>query len=108
MIIRSDVCNFANDNTLCSCGKKLENIFVNLKIDLKNVLYWFQVNSLKANLDKFQFMILGDKNSNTFVLNIHDNEIKNLCEVELLDITIDSQKNILIIFAEKHLINSML
>ena len=36
-------------------------------------------------------MILGDKNNNTFVLNIHDNEIKNSSEVELLGITIDSQ-----------------
>ena len=62
-----------------------------LKIDLKNVLYWFQVNSLKANPGKFQFMILGDKKNNTFVLNIHDNEIKNSSEVELLGITIDNQ-----------------
>ena len=61
MIIRSDICNFANDSTLCSCGKKSENIFVNLKIDLKNFLYWFEVNLLKANPGKFQFMILGDK-----------------------------------------------
>ena len=61
MIIRSDVWNFADDNSLNSCDKKLGNIFVNLKIDLKDVLYWFQVNSLKANPDKFQLMILGDK-----------------------------------------------
>ena len=77
MVIRSEVCNFADDNTLYSCDKKLENIFVHLKIDLKNVLYWFQVNSLKANPGKFQFMILGDKKNNTFVLIIHDKEIKN-------------------------------
>ena len=62
-----------------------------LKIDLKNVLYWFQVNSLKANPGKFQFLILGDKKNNSFVLNILDKEIKNSSEVELLDITIDSQ-----------------
>ena len=55
------------------------------------MLYWFRVNSLKANPGKFQFMILGDKKNNTFVLNIHDNEIKNPSEVELLGITIDSQ-----------------
>ena len=91
MIIRSDVCNFTDDNTLYRGDKKLENIFVDLKIDLKNVLYWFQVNSLKTNPGKFQFMILGDKKNNTFVLNIHDNEIKNSSEVELLGITIDSQ-----------------
>ena len=36
-------------------------------------------------------MILGDKKNNTFVLNIHDKEIKNSSEVELLGITIDSQ-----------------
>ena len=55
------------------------------------MLHWFQVNSLKSNPGKFQFMILGDKKNNTFVLNIHDNEIKNSSEVELLGITIDSQ-----------------
>ena len=91
MIIRSDVWNCTDDNTLYRCHEKLENIFVDLKIDLKNVLYWFQVNSLKTNPGKFQFMILGDKKDNTFVLNIHDNEIKNSSEVELLGITIDSQ-----------------
>ena len=62
-----------------------------LKIDLKNVLYWFQVNSLKANPVKFQFIILGDKNNNTFVLNILEKEIKTSSEAELLDITIDNQ-----------------
>ena len=82
---------FADNNTLYSCDKELENIFVNLKIDLRNVLYWFQVNSLKANSGKFEFMILGDKKNNTFVLTIHDKEIKNPSGVELLGITIDSQ-----------------
>ena len=79
---------FADDNTLYSCDKELENIFVNLKIDLRNVLYWFQVNSLKANSGKFEFMILEDKKNNTFVLTIHDKEIKNPSGVELLIITI--------------------
>ena len=37
------------------------NELINLKIDLKNVSYWFQVNSLKANPGKFQFMILRTK-----------------------------------------------
>ena len=54
----SDVCNFADENTLYSCDKNLENVFVNLKIDLIIVLYWFQVNSLKANPGKFQFIKL--------------------------------------------------
>ena len=85
---------------LPSCEKKIENIFVNLKIDLKNVLYWFQVNSPKENPGKFQFMILGDKKNNTFVLNIHDKEIKNSSEVELLGIMVDSQLKF-----KKHIVN---
>ena len=64
MIIRSDDCNFTDDNTLYSSDKKIDNIFINLKIDLKNVLYWFQVNSLKANPGKFQVMVLEDKKNN--------------------------------------------
>ena len=76
---------------LYSCDKKLKNTSVNLKTNLKNVLYWFEVNSLKANPGKFQFMILGDKKNNTFVLNIHDKEIKNSSKVELLGITVESQ-----------------
>ena len=64
MIIRSDVCNFTDDNTLYSSDKKIENIFINLKIDLKNVLYLFQINSIKANPGKFQVMVLEDKKNN--------------------------------------------
>ena len=58
-VIKSEVCNFADDNTLYSFDKKLDTIFSNLKYDLENVLSWFQANSLKANPSKFQFMFLG-------------------------------------------------
>ena len=43
-VIKSEVCNFADDNTLYSFGKKLDSIFSNLKYDLENVLSWFQAN----------------------------------------------------------------
>ena len=55
------------------------------------MFYWFQVISMKANPGKSQFMILGNKKNNTFILNIHSNEIKNSSEVELFDITVGSQ-----------------
>ena len=40
-ITKSEVCNFADDNTLYSCNKNLEHVFSNLKYDLRNVLDWF-------------------------------------------------------------------
>ena len=47
--IKSEVCNFADDNKLYSFDKKLDIIFPDLKYDLGNVLSWFQASSLKAN-----------------------------------------------------------
>ena len=60
-VTKSEVCNFADDDTLYSCNKDLEYAFSNLKYDLSNVLDWFKINSMKANPGKFQFMVLGIK-----------------------------------------------
>ena len=61
IIEQSDICNFADDNTLYSCGKRLTEIKENFVSDTKSILSWFRLNSLKANPGKFQFLILGDK-----------------------------------------------
>ena len=65
-ITKSEVCNFADDNTLYSCNKNLEHAFSNLKYDLRNELDWFKINSVKANPGKFQFMVLGVKMYSAF------------------------------------------
>ena len=90
-VIKSEVCNFADDSTLCSFDKKFDTIFSNLKYDLKNVLSWFQANFLKANRSKFQFVILRDKQNTCFVLNIDRKKINNSRRIELLGIVIDNQ-----------------
>ena len=59
IIEQSEICNFADDNTLYSCGEKLTEIKGNLVSNTKRILNWFRLNSLKANPGKFQFMILG-------------------------------------------------
>ena len=58
---KSEICNFADDNTVYSCGKDSSKIKENLMFTMKNILKWFRLNSFKANPRKFQFMILGDK-----------------------------------------------
>ena len=90
-VIKSEVCNFADDNTLYSFDKKLDTIFSNLRYDLENVLSWFQVSSLKANPSKFQFMALGDKQNTPSVLNINGKKINKSREIEFLGIVIDNQ-----------------
>ena len=52
-IRKSGVCNFADDNTLYSVGKNIENVISDLKTDLVGVMELFKINSLKANTGKF-------------------------------------------------------
>ena len=59
---KSQICIVADHNTLYSCDRNLLRIIENLTFDMKNILFWFRINSLKANAGKFQFMILNRKN----------------------------------------------
>ena len=53
---------------------------------------WFVYNSLKANPDKFQFIVLGKTGSNgSFSLKINDIKIESTPTVLLLGITIDNK-----------------
>ena len=56
---------------------------------MTNILNWFKYNSMKANPDKFQFMVLGPSDNKCFILKINAIEIRNTIEVELLGLTID-------------------
>ena len=51
---KSEIYNFADDNTIYSCGKDLPKIKEDLICTVKNILKWFRLNSLKANPGKFQ------------------------------------------------------
>ena len=53
IIEQSDICNFADGNTLYSCGELLTEIKENLIFDTKGILNWFRSNSLKANPGKY-------------------------------------------------------
>ena len=45
MIIEQlDICNFANDNTLFSCRKRLTKIKEDLIFDTKSILNWLRLN----------------------------------------------------------------
>ena len=68
VITLSELCNFADENTLYSSDKELEIVFRNLETDLSNVLAWINISSLKPNPAKFQFMVLGTKEDDSFVL----------------------------------------
>ena len=57
----------------------------------KSILNWFRLNSLKANLGKFQFMILRDKPHRKHVLKINSIKVEASDDGLLLGITIDKK-----------------
>ena len=92
-VSKSDICNFADDNTLSSCGKMLGDILHNLKFNLGHILKWFKVNSLKPNPGKFQFMILGTKTDIKINQFRDRNKIEKSQEFVLLGITWNTWNN---------------
>ena len=91
VITMSEVCNFVNDSTLYSSDKELEIVFRNLETDFSNVLAWFNINPLKVNPGKFQFMVLGTRENDSYILNIGKNKIENSTQVTLMGVKTDKQ-----------------
>ena len=88
---KCEISNFADDNSFYYCGMNLYNIVSNLIGDVENVYEWFVHNSMKANPDKFQFIIWGNTGSHT--LKIGDITVKSVSFVTLLGVTMDSKLN---------------
>ena len=92
VITETEICKFADDNTIYSCASSVGTVMRRLNSDISSVMDWFKVNHLVANPDKFQMMILGLKNTDlTSIINIHLNGIiiNPKDSVKLLGITLD-------------------
>ena len=90
-IERTNICNFADDNTIYSCNINLQTILKDLKFDMQNILKWFKVNSMKPNPKKFQFMIPGKNTRQSITLNINNVKIRESLSVVLPDLTVDNR-----------------
>ena len=85
--LRSNVCNFADDNTLYYCGKTTENVIKNLQSDLKFVLKWFRNNQMVANPGKFPYILLGKHKP--LKIAIEGFQLASAMSVNLIGIIID-------------------
>ena len=55
-IEKSDICNFADDNSLYKSSPSLSIVLNCLQHDITIVLNWFKVNSLKADPKNFNLL----------------------------------------------------
>ena len=87
--LESDICNFADDNTLSACDSTIGGVLAKINSDMPRVLRWFRRNEMMVNPDKFQTMFLGyqDKIS----LMIDGFNILSSDSVKLLGVIIDKK-----------------
>ena len=91
-IQETELCNFTNDTTICSCSLNYKETAHKLSNDIHIVSNWFKVNSMVANLGKSQIMFLGSKtNISKITFTIEKMQIKCKREAKLLGITIDEK-----------------
>ena len=90
MIENSEVCNFADGNTIYEFDDSIGTILRLFKGDINNALECFQYNKMVANPDKFQVNFLGLEKGQT--LNPENGiPMRTAEEVKLIGITIDSK-----------------
>ena len=91
MSLESEICNFADDNTIFACGNNIQEIVIKLENDLGLLLDWFAKNGMIENSEKFQIMFLGLKDERCLRLNIEGKKLPTTDTVKLLGIQIDNK-----------------
>lgn len=85
---RTNIYNFAGDNTIYNSSVDLKTILKDLKYDMETLLRWFK-KSIKANPKKFQIMTLGTSPRQPVILKKKNQiKIKKSQKVVLLGFTI--------------------
>ena len=89
---KSDICNFADDNTLSVADISVEHIINSLESDIEILQKWFLENGMMLNENKCQLMIIeSSKNirNETAELKIQNKTIVESANGKLLGVTID-------------------
>ena len=92
-IQHSQVCNFADDNTIYACGQNLDSVASNIESDMKAAIRWYKNNEMVANPEKFQLMFIGLKDDIKLCIDINGIVVQMTDSVKLLGVTIDSMLN---------------
>ena len=75
-IEHSQICNFADDNTIFACSEILDEITKCIENDMRMAMNWFKQHEMVANPEKFQLIFLGLKEDHG--LSIESNgDVKN-------------------------------
>ena len=87
--------NYADDNTLTSFVKTLEDLIKKLEHECEVALTWIRNNKMMVNPNRFQAILLNKSKSTQVkaTMNIGDEKIEFLSAVKLLGMEIDDKLN---------------
>ena len=88
IIEQTDICNYADDNTINACDMNLENLLRRLEHDSHLAIEWFMQNYMKLNEGKCHLLISGFKHEVLWA-NIGGKKIWESKEEKLLGLNID-------------------
>ena len=91
----SNICNFADDNTIFVCDTSVDRVLQRLNADVRIAIQWFKHNSLVANPSKFQVLFLGIKDSSILSIQIDGKTLYSSETVKLLGVTLDNRLSFL-------------
>ena len=90
-IQNSDICNYADDTTIYTCNKNLDNIVYRLENDCSVALEWFADNFMKLNADKCHLLVPGQRCDDPVTVRIGSANVVNSSEEKQLGVQIDSK-----------------
>jgi len=88
--LKSQIYNYADDNTLCLIGDNINELRINLERDATKAVKWFKENQMQANPEKFQTMLVSRIESD-FSVKICGAEVKSQESVEILGVVLDNK-----------------
>ena len=88
IIEQTDICNYADHNTLNACDMSLENLLRRLEHDSRLAIEWFLQNDMKLNAEKCHRLISGFKHEIIWA-NVGGMKIWESEEEKLLGLNID-------------------
>ena len=89
---RCNLCNDADDNSIVNSSPDIETVILNLKNDCQNAIQWFTDNGMKANPNKFQFMVISSKPMEPQNIELHGG-VSITSEPSVLGVVIDDRLN---------------
>ena len=88
----SDICNYADDNSLTVADISIDNIIAKLESDIESLDQWFKCNCMLLNQSKCNFMIIESKRTESnekAKIKLSDKHLEENTRGKLLGINFD-------------------